>query len=137
MHRLLKRSFSSQCKVDADGLPLAPTWTVKSLLPNNSQPTNINQDRLDHLCRLAQLLPRTDATLIKDMNDLSHFVDTIQQPSATADLAPLIHIWDARQNLAVRPDSPVSTDGHALLSNAKKTHGNYYTIADSPRKNQE
>ncbi|KAI8074053.1 hypothetical protein BC940DRAFT_289886 [Gongronella butleri] len=126
MLRLARRSFTTRCAVDADALPLKPTWSVTSLLPDEHKAT-MPQKQLDHLCRLAQLRPRSDSALANDMNDLTHFIGTIQ--GGQIDIQPLIHIHDPKHSLDVRDDTP-NTDiaGRTLLKNARNTQGYFYTV---------
>ncbi|ORZ25232.1 hypothetical protein BCR42DRAFT_399673 [Absidia repens] len=135
----------SKCKVDSDGLPLAPTWSVNSLLNitkdnNNNKAssigTSMSDEQLDHLFRLAQLRPPKDthdrAQLTKDMDDLTRFIQSIQQKDF-GDTAPMTHIWQDATGMALRSDDIDSSDsdqvkGTALLDNAKETFPPFYAV---------
>ncbi|SAL95607.1 hypothetical protein [Absidia glauca] len=124
-------------KVDADGLPLAPTWSVHSLLNTSSPstaPSLISNDQLDHLFRLSQLRPPKDKAdrtqLAQDMDDLTRFIHSIQQKDF-GNTEPVTHIWQASTGMTLRSDDKENADkvkGTALLDNAKQTVNPFYTV---------
>ncbi|KAI8081368.1 uncharacterized protein BX664DRAFT_361539 [Halteromyces radiatus] len=126
--------IQSKYKVDGDGLPLSPTWSVNSLLNTSNDQTSISDEQLDHLCRLAQLLPPKQAKdreqLKSDMNDLTRFVQSIQQQDF-GKTEPLSHIWQETTGMNLRTDNVINTDkvnGTKLLEKAKQISYPFYTV---------
>ncbi|CAO3630925.1 unnamed protein product [Cunninghamella blakesleeana] len=153
--RLTKRYLSctsrylTQHKIDADGLPLAPTWSVYSLFNNNNsnntdntESIKITDQQLDHLCQLAQLrLPPKDSksreNLKSDMNELTQFIQHIQLEKEvfggnTNKVKPLAHIWQESVGLELRNDDvhhyEEEKEGRELLKNAKQVYNHFYTV---------
>ncbi|KAG0168496.1 hypothetical protein DFQ28_000986 [Apophysomyces sp. BC1034] len=126
-------------KVDQDGLPVAPTWSVNSLLePVAGDQHAISDKQLDHLFKLAQLRPPLDnvarEALKRDVKQLSQFTRHIQVEDF-GDVKPLIHIWRDDIGLCLRKDQPgddVSNEprGRELLAKAKEKSGNFYVVHD-------
>ncbi|KAI0860501.1 hypothetical protein F4860DRAFT_222310 [Xylaria cubensis] len=82
---------------DLTSLLSQPTWSVRSLLPQASQPNTITSKTLHHLLRLSALpLPQSEEEELQMLATLSsqlHFVRAIQGVD-TADVAPLRVIRD-------------------------------------------
>ncbi|CAO3579070.1 unnamed protein product [Absidia cylindrospora] len=132
----------SKCKVDSDGLPLVPTWSVNSLLnttkdnASSAEASSMSDEKLDHLFRLAQLRPPKDthdrAQLTKDMDNLTRFIQSIQQKDF-GDTVPMTHVWQDATGMALRSDDIDSSHsdqvkGTALLDNAKETFPPFYAV---------
>ncbi|KAI0432888.1 hypothetical protein F5Y09DRAFT_300671 [Xylaria sp. FL1042] len=83
----------------ADLTPLLsrPTWSVRSLLPQDASQTSITAKTLHHLLRLSALpLPRTaaeEAQMLSTLSSQLHFVRAIQSVDTT-DVTPLRAIRD-------------------------------------------
>ncbi|KAI8367637.1 uncharacterized protein BYT42DRAFT_586948 [Radiomyces spectabilis] len=133
-----KRGAAFNVKVDSDGLPKQPTWSVHSLVSSISEDAGtISNEHFDHLFRLAQLRapvdPETRSKLKKDVDQLSQFTQHIQ----TADFGhvePLTHIWPETEGLTLREDVCEASDqirGRALMEKAKHTSGNFYAVRGS------
>ncbi|KAI8337222.1 hypothetical protein BC941DRAFT_427094 [Chlamydoabsidia padenii] len=124
-------------KVDSDGLPLAPTWSIDTLLNSTKSSTtssSISDEQFDHLFRLAQLRPPQDkmerAQLAKDLDDLTRFIQSIQQKDF-GNTEPVTHIWQDSVGMTLRSDDIGNTDtvkGTALLKNAKNIMDPFYTV---------
>ncbi|KAF7721114.1 hypothetical protein EC973_005398 [Apophysomyces ossiformis] len=125
-------------KVDQDGLPVEPTWSVKTLLePANGDVKAITDEQLDHLFRLAQLRPPADHTareaLKRDVKQLSQFTRHIQGQDF-GQVEPLTHIWREDIGLCLREDQTKDqadeAKGRDLLRNARQKSGHFYTVPD-------
>ncbi|KAI9303475.1 hypothetical protein BJ944DRAFT_183330 [Cunninghamella echinulata] len=130
----------SKTKVDTDGLPISPTWSVNSLFDKTSNHTeSITDKQLDHLCQLAQLRPPPRDSISRDdlksdLNELTKFVEAIQLEDFGT-TKPLTHIWQEDTGLALRSDKTVVNSkeeekqkGRELLKNAKQVSNYFYTV---------
>lgn len=88
-------------KTTAASILATPTWSIRSLLPSSSTPTEpITPPQLHHLLRLAALpLPRTPAeetAMITTLQSQLQFVHAVQQVD-TAGVEPLRAIRDEKE----------------------------------------
>ncbi|KAI0187187.1 DUF726 domain protein [Xylaria flabelliformis] len=82
---------------DLPSLLSQPTWSVRSLLPQASQPSTITSKTLHHLLRLSALplpqSPEEESQMLATLSSQLHFVRAIQGVDTT-DVAPLRVIRD-------------------------------------------
>ncbi|CAG8493804.1 6883_t:CDS:2 [Ambispora leptoticha] len=134
-----KQKLAQKIIADKDGLPLHPTWSVKSLfaLKDNQSISIVNKEQVKHLFRLCNLRepknPEHLATFVRDINRLCHFVKHIQEVDVTG-VPPMRGIWPEGISVSLRSDNDDDEDkdaainGRALLKCAKVIQGNYYVV---------
>ncbi|KAG2204154.1 hypothetical protein INT47_011637 [Mucor saturninus] len=127
--RVLKRTFTTQetRTVDAQCLPLKPTWSIGSLM--EPVDNGISQDQFERLLSLSRLKckDRDQANgFKKDIDQLSQFTKHLQLHDFKEE--PLTHIWQQEKGQLVREDKETHVDGRELLKYAKKKSGNFYVV---------
>ncbi|CAO3701052.1 unnamed protein product [Rhizopus stolonifer] len=129
----IKRSITTKTPntIDAHGLPLKPTWSIKSLMEPEGEP--ISDKQFKHLLNLARLnIPKEQESKLKsEIDQLSQFTEHIKRHDFN-NVEPLTHIWKQDIGLLLREDEPIEkVKGRQLLSKAAKKSGNFYVVKGS------
>lgn len=118
--------------MDAQCIPLKPTWSIQSLLEPMGEP--ISDKQFKHLLALSRLSPPTKEKADK----LKSEIDRLSQFTAHIKLhdfkhvEPLTHIWKEDVSQLLRDDNQVETldepRGRELLKHAQQKSGNFYVV---------
>ncbi|KAI9263831.1 hypothetical protein EDC94DRAFT_72993 [Helicostylum pulchrum] len=128
-----KRSLTT--KVDAQCIPLKPTWSVQSLLEPMGEP--ISDKQFQHLLTLSRLgvTNQEQASKLKsEIDQLTQFTEHIKTVDFKGE-KPLTHIWKEDVGQVLRSDELVESSssrdevrGRDLLKYAKEKSGNFYVV---------
>ncbi|KAI0332455.1 hypothetical protein GY45DRAFT_477473 [Cubamyces sp. BRFM 1775] len=145
--RLRRQLKSTLAEVDANGIPLKPTWSVNELLSSYPRPT-ITPATLKRLHELSALLPPEEGTpehtrLTEEVEDLVKLVEAVKLVDVgevAEDGVPDGRIWAKGEGInldTVPHDDAVDSEaasGRALLAHASRTMDGLYVVeADKPR----